>query len=571
MPRNPFSEYINELNMRDLNSSIELQKMLDVRETMRDSKDDINAKVFPRYNKQISADLSPEELSMKDLLDRIQVQSILQNNIAPFVKKEIKSEVTEEMIKDFQNESSKPVTINGTLYKFRPPGVDVVVHPELPEFPDETTYKNDIDTKFQAKLHQKKVVEDKLDDLNDKILDLKVDFDNGRISEENYINTLEKLEESEGMLKRSLKNIQFMLTSLQEDYYSYEEEKADYMARAENIKRENKKALANYEDELRSRNIGLESPQGSSETDEEYAQRMIDTAHTVADPKEVKLQAQAHLFSTMKDRMTPMLQPYKVEAVLKKIIQEGGYDSLQTIKDRWVGLKKKLEDTFGNLNRIDNTDSIASFLLGEIKGTAPTPEVILSLPVPPPQRMTTRSQSAQALASTKLPATLFSYQDLRSILSSAGLPFGTGNDKKTHDANYATALANGLIRDLPDLVPKSEILKMSNYDLALYLDSKGIRGSKNASPMDTWANKGDSRAGKDALVKMYDRYATAEMKGSGMKNKFAIIQGEIEAGNNAPQLIRDARKMLKEMVQQKMVTLYEASTHLKYLRSLNKI
>jgi hypothetical protein len=102
MPRNPFSEYINDLNMRDLNSSIELQKMLDVRETMRDSKDDINAKVFPRYNKQISADLSPEELSMKDLLDRIQVQSILQNNIAPFVKKEIKSEVTEEMIKDFK-------------------------------------------------------------------------------------------------------------------------------------------------------------------------------------------------------------------------------------------------------------------------------------------------------------------------------------------------------------------------------------------------------------------------------------------------------------------------------------
>ena len=60
MPRNPFSEYINDLNMRDLNSSIELQKLLDVRET-RDSKDDINAKVFPRYNKQIPAQLSPEE------------------------------------------------------------------------------------------------------------------------------------------------------------------------------------------------------------------------------------------------------------------------------------------------------------------------------------------------------------------------------------------------------------------------------------------------------------------------------------------------------------------------------
>jgi predicted kinase len=80
-----------------------------------------------------------------------------------------------------------------------------------------------------------------------------------------------------------------------------------------------------------------------------------------------------------------------------------------------------------------------------------------------------------------------------------------------------------------------------------------------------------SKAGRDALVKMYERYATTAMKGSGLKNKFAIIQGEIESGNNAPQLIRDARKMLKEMVQQKMVTLYEAQTHLKYLRKLNKI
>ena len=49
------------------------------------------------------------------------------------------------------------------------------------------------------------------------------------------------------------------------------------------------------------------------------------------------------------------------------------------------------------------------------------------------------------------------------------------------------------------------------------------------------------------------------------------MDGEIQAGNNNPQLMRDARKMLKEMVQQKMVTLYEAQTHLKYLRSLNKI
>ena len=179
----------------------------------------------------------------------------------------------------------------------------------------------------------------------------------------------------------------------------------------------------------------------------------------------------------MKDRMTPMLQPYKVEAVLKEIAQEGGYKSLQVIKDRWVGLKKKMDDTFGNLNRIDNTDSIASFLLGEIKGAPPAPAVTLSLPPVPsasaPHPMTTRSRSAEALASAsveKLPVNLFSYQELRDILSSNGLPFGTGNDRRSQDANYASALQAGLIDDLSDLVPKSQILSMSNYDLAQYLE-----------------------------------------------------------------------------------------------------
>jgi predicted kinase len=56
-----------------------------------------------------------------------------------------------------------------------------------------------------------------------------------------------------------------------------------------------------------------------------------------------------------------------------------------------------------------------------------------------------------------------------------------------------------------------------------------------------------------------------------IKDEFAIIDGEIQAGNNNPQLMRDARKMLKQMVTQKLVTLYEAQKHMKHLRKMNKI
>ena len=56
-----------------------------------------------------------------------------------------------------------------------------------------------------------------------------------------------------------------------------------------------------------------------------------------------------------------------------------------------------------------------------------------------------------------------------------------------------------------------------------------------------------------------------------LKTRFEIVDGEIQAGNNNPKLIRDARKILKEMVAKKMVNLYEAKTHLNYLKKMIKI
>ena len=56
-----------------------------------------------------------------------------------------------------------------------------------------------------------------------------------------------------------------------------------------------------------------------------------------------------------------------------------------------------------------------------------------------------------------------------------------------------------------------------------------------------------------------------------LKTRFEIVDGEIQAGNNNPKLIRDARKLLKEMVAKKMVNLYEAKSHLNYLKKVIKI
>ena len=142
-PKNPFQDKINALNSKDIDEGLKMEMLLRTPEVTKDSPD-VNSAVFPRYDFPKVNTLSASELSMKDLIDELQIQTILNNNIAPYVKKEIKSEVTAEMIKDFQNENAKPVEVNGTLYKFRPPEVDINLQEIPPDLPDEATYQAEI-------------------------------------------------------------------------------------------------------------------------------------------------------------------------------------------------------------------------------------------------------------------------------------------------------------------------------------------------------------------------------------------------------------------------------------------
>jgi len=138
-PKNPFQDKINALNSKDIDEGLNMERLLRAGTSPYNPDEpgkvqDVNSAVFPRYAFPQANTLTASELSMKDLIDELQIQTILNNNIAPYVKKEIKSEVTAEMIKDFQNENAKPVEINGVLYKFRPPEVDIDLQEVPPVF-----------------------------------------------------------------------------------------------------------------------------------------------------------------------------------------------------------------------------------------------------------------------------------------------------------------------------------------------------------------------------------------------------------------------------------------------------
>jgi hypothetical protein len=401
-PKNPFQDKINALNSKDIDEGLKMESLLRAGTSPYNPDEpgkvqDVNSAVFPRYAFPKVNTLTASELSMKDLIDELQIQTILNNNIAPYVKKEIKSEVTAEMIKDFQNENAKPVEINGVLYKFRPPEVDIDLQEVPPEFPDEATYQAEVNIRAEPVFSRMKENRDERHEIDNIENMMFRTYRDGILPAERYHSFLDTAEKERKVLDDEFSQLELVRASLEKEYLGYDEVRQEYVANAEKIKAENKKAIANYEDELKSRNTGQSQPQGEDETDEEYKERLLATGKQIVDPSTVQIQAQSYLFSTMKDRMSEMLQPYKVEAVLNQIIKVDGYEGLQVIKDRWPSLKKKLTDTFGDLRRVGSTDSIALFLLNE------TPENAKLVPPIPPA--TAPASTSSTLVLKKSPPT----------------------------------------------------------------------------------------------------------------------------------------------------------------------
>jgi len=169
-----------------------------------------------------------------------------------------------------------------------------------------------------------------------------------------------------------------------------------------------------------------------------------------------------------------------------------------------------------------------------------------------------------------MPMSTFTHQELRDMLSEKGETFKTGNAEASKKSNYDKLVSLGAIPPRATFMPRDEFLQLNNFEMATYLDENEMKGTRSGRAVDK-LGRGDTRP---KLIKQYDTYMT-KMAGRGLgkniKDEFAIIDGEIQAGNNNPQLLRDARKMLKQMVQQKMVTIYEAQKHMLHLRKINKI
>jgi hypothetical protein len=343
---------------------------------------------------------------------------------------------------------------------------------------------------------------------------------------------------------------------------------------------------------------------------------MIDIGHETLDPEDVKLDAQLYLYNNLKDKFGEFMEPYKVEWVLNTLVQQEGYEFLQKLKDRWPAVSKKIKDTFGTLRRVDQETTI-DFLTTEVfEPEKPRSEKERALPnvstlterttfeKPRPERelpnvstLTERRtftemprQRGRSSRISDLTESTQSLSGLKNRMSSRGRARSSSNVSDLTEPDFFAAerinwtdylspesrLAlkdyespssqralspSTPIRDSGSMVPQERT--KYKKELVAYCEQHDYKGVKGGNP------KNMKIPALEKLIK-----SKQPLSGEGidpLKTRFEIVDGEIQAGNNNPKLVREVRKLLKEMVAKKMVNLYEAKSHMNHLKKVIKI
>ena len=550
---NPFFNRINALTLQGYQDDIALQNAL--KQTKKVVLDDVNFKVFPR-TPEAYEQKNATDLMMKDLLNDIQIQTMLKNRIPQYRPKKIQSEVTEEMIKDYRQESKKPVEINGKLYKFVPPDLDLDLEEPDPNRITHLPSKEEFNRNANEFLDRKRwdLIRNQNDviDLRNEIDKLNDDFDAGLLSYSFWAKEKKDLEHEVELTIDTINSLSDEIDNVPNIRKQYDELELSNKVELDRVAIANKKKLASYEEALKLRNTGQEISQQPDESDEDYAQRMLDIGHDTVDPDDVKLDAQLYLYNNLKDKFGEFLEPYKVEGLLNTLVQQEGYEFLQKLKDRWPAVSKKIKETFGTLRRVSQETTI-DFLTTEVfEPEKPRSEKERELPN---TSTLTEKRTLDNTKSSKLPGKpKVDVEESRELPGESMLimPPPTLSDLKNKMSSRQRSRASSNVSDIEPSEPLSPIAKRLR-DRSMARSSEPLSPNSQArlnEPMkfDTWTrtelvsyakdhNIQGPRGGDPENMKTSVLLKLVKSKrpltGNGidpLKTRFEIVDGEIQAG-----------------------------------------
>jgi hypothetical protein len=340
---------------------------------------------FPKNQSIAPLYPSPEDLDMRDLGIEAQLQKISRNSIkevAGWKPSKIMSAVTEEMIKDYQDELHNthyedPIT--GKKFRYVPAGADIDLEtPYLLE-----TYTDEELKGFQA---EKILAAQQILDVNEaleslynyrkRLMDFEIvkpsPYDKGsyKTNYAEYLSQmgerereLENLNVNEHRLKNEILNAEYHIEKYDDAIKRNNEMISDNQAEQSRTDKINRGVLQAKSDELMTLNRGkMNVTQGVNEPAEDYKQRLLDIGAETYDLATITDSARLRNVDRFKTSMKELFRDTVLIDSLVKEIMSKNDDSIFNYNKFMIPLKKNFLEVYGYANKDLKTESIPDII-----------------------------------------------------------------------------------------------------------------------------------------------------------------------------------------------------------------
>lgn len=296
----------------------------------------------------------------------------------------IKSEVTKEMILDYQNEMLKPIEVGGVKYKYHPSSVDI----DLIEY--NPLHKILSPVEISSLEGRIKIITKSNSQLEEAIVNLfenenqikrEYDMTIGQIASDASTSLQFKAEESKKIRERNsiikgqieqrkqelLQEInanEMVVDRMKQIINENEIKKSENQAEETRIKNINKARLKAYEEDLNLLNRGrMNVTRQPNETDDEYKIRLLETGKMTID--EDAMQASANLYNRDKLRER-ILELVRDTGIISNAIKFLDIDQVFKINQNWSRIKRDFLKVYGFDNKTIKEVDLIDFFEQEV-------------------------------------------------------------------------------------------------------------------------------------------------------------------------------------------------------------
>jgi hypothetical protein len=292
----------------------------------------------------------------------------------------IKSDVTKEMILDYQQEMRKPIVVNGEKYNYHPSTVDIDKIEYDPPIAEELTpaqiirLESDKDYMLRRlEFYQQEIV--RLE--RDVKQEIRIEYDNKKSSlvqrgrqsqipqlDIDFDDNMERIDRYIEELNDIITDLEVQIDQINFRINSNERNKRINQADRARVDKENAIRLKAYKEDLNQLNKGrLNIEQQPNESDDEFRDRLRDTGMMTYDEDAMSRSAELYNREKMKERM---MEIHRDTAMIGNALKSFDADQLFKMNKNWSTLKQNFIKIYGFNSPAVRDRDIVDFFTSQI-------------------------------------------------------------------------------------------------------------------------------------------------------------------------------------------------------------